>query len=129
MIPKFPRNGVGPCLALVLLVAAVLACGRGSSRPCTATVTYQGKTYTGAGKKDEAALFACNRYCRDDDPEYDAMYRIWLSSPEGRAAGQVSKEEAIYKSKRLLDYVTITCANRCVDWTKSGRAQAETKCE
>lgn len=128
MISKSPLTGVSSCLALFLLFAVVLACSRGSNK-CTATLTYQGKTYTGVGKKDEAVSFACNKYCRDDDPEYDAMYRIWLGSPEGRAAGQVSKEEAIYKSKRLLDFVTITCANKCVDWTKSGRAQAETKCD
>lgn len=128
MISKSPRNGVGSCLALFLLLIAVLACSRGSNK-CTATLTYQGKTYTGIGKKDDAVSFACNKYCRDDDPEYDAMYRIWLDSAEGRAAGRPSKEEAIYKSKRLLDFVTITCANRCVDWTKNGRAQAETKCD
>jgi hypothetical protein len=129
MISKSLRNGVGSCLALFLLFAAVLACSRGSANKCTATLTYQGKTYTGMGKKDDAVSFACNKYCLADDSEYDAMYRIWLSTPEGRAAGQVSKEEAIYKSKRLLDFVTITCANRCVGWTKSGRAQAETKCD
>jgi hypothetical protein len=128
MISKSPRNGVSLYLALFLLFAAVLACGRGSNK-CTATLTYQGKTYTGMGKKDEAVSFACNKYCIADDSEYDAMYRIWLSTPEGRAAGQVPKEEAIYKSKRLLDFVTITCANRCVGYTKSGRAQAETKCD
>ncbi len=116
-------------LALSLLFAAVLACSRGSADKCTATLTYQGKTYTGVGKKDDAVSFACNKYCRDDDPEYDAMYRIWLDSAEGRSAGRPSKEEAIFKSKRLLDFVTITCAKRCVEWTKSGRAQAETKCD
>ena len=128
MSSKSPRNGVGLCLALFLLFAAVLACSRGSNK-CTATLTYQGKTYTGIGKKDEAVSFACNKYCIADDSEYDAMYRIWLDSAEGRAAGRPPKEEAIYKSKRLLDFVTITCANRCVSWTKSGRSQAETKCE
>jgi hypothetical protein len=116
-------------LSLTLLFAAVLACSRGSANKCTATLTYQGKTYTGIGKKDEAVSFACNKYCIADDSEYDAMYRIWLDSAEGRAAGRPSKEEAIYKSKRLLDFATINCANRCVGWTKSGRAQAETKCD
>ena len=128
MISKSPRNGVSACLALFLLLAVVLACGRGSSDKCTATLTYQGKTYTGIGKKDDAVSSACNKYCRDDDPEYDALYRIWLDSAEGRAAGRPPKEEAIYKSKPLMDYVTI-CANRCVGWTKSGRARAETKCD
>lgn len=128
MSSKFPRNGVGLCVALFLLFAVVLACSRGSNK-CTATLTYQGKTYTGIGKKDEAVSFACNKYCIADDSEYDAMYRIWLDSAEAWAAGRTPKEEAIYKSKRLLDFVTITCANRCVGWTRSGRAQAETKCD
>ncbi|MFY9620827.1 MAG: hypothetical protein WAM70_15055 [Pyrinomonadaceae bacterium] len=128
MISKPLRNGVDPCLVLFLLFAAVLACSRGSNK-CTATLTYQGKTYTGIGKKDDAVSFACNKYCIADDSEYEAMYRIWLDSAEGRAAGRPPKEEAIYKSKRLLDFVTTTCANRCVEWTKSGRAQAETKCD
>lgn len=128
MISKSHRNGVGSCLALFLLIALVLACNRSSDK-CTATLTYQGKTYTGVGDKNKAVSFACNKYCLADDPEYDAMYGIWLSSPEGRAAGRVPKEEAIYKSKRLLDFVTITCAKRCVDWTKSGTAKAETKCD
>ena len=128
MSSKFPRNGVISFLALFLLFTAVIACSR-SSNKCTATLTYQGKTYTGVGKKDDAVSFACNKYCVADDPEYEAMYGIWLDSAEGRAAGRPAKEEAIYKSKRLLDFVTTTCANRCVGWTKSGRAQAETKCE
>lgn len=129
MFSKFPRNGVAAVLALTLLFLFVLACGRGSGNKCTATLTYQGKTYTGVGKKEEAVSFACNKYCREDDPEYEAMYRIWLDSAEGRAAGRPTKEEAIFKSKRLLDYVTVTCANKCVNWTKSGAAQAETKCD
>lgn len=128
MISKSLRNGIGPCLALFLLFAAVLACSRGSNK-CTATLTYQGKTYTGIGKKDDAVSFACNKYCIADDSEYEAIYGIWLDSAEGRAEGRPPKEEAIYKSKSLLDFVTTTCANRCVEWTKSGRAQAETKCD
>jgi len=123
-------NSVGLSLALLLILAAVLACSLGSSTKCTATLTYQGKTYAGMDAKQEKAVSnACNKYCRDDDPGYEARYRIWLDSPAGRAAGRPSKEEAIYKSERLLDYVTITCANRCVGWTKNGTAKAETKCD
>jgi len=117
-------------LSLSVLVVTLVACGFGSSNKCTATLTYQGKTYTGMDKEKEKAVSnACNKYCRDDDQGYEAMYRIWLDSPAGRAAGRPSKEEAIYKSDRLLDYGTITCANKCVGWTKSGMATAETKCD
>lgn len=115
--------------AVFLLLLAVLACSS-SARKCTTTLTYQGRTYEGAdANQDKATHNACNKYCRSDDPEYDAMYRIWLDSPPGRAAGRPSKEEAIFKDKRLLDYVTITCAEKCVVWTREGKAKAETKCD
>jgi len=126
-----PRNNGGLFLALLILIAVVVACRFGSSdRSCTATLTYQGRTYTGGdATKEKATSNACNKYCRDDDPEYDAIYRIWLDSPAGRAAGRPSKEESIFKDKRLLDYTTITCANKCVGWTKDGKAKVETKCD
>ena len=115
--------------ALLLLFAVLIACS-GSGKKCTATLNYDGKTYEGVGKSsDDAQHFACNKYCREDDPEYEAMYRIWLDSPAGRAAGRPSKEEAIFKDKRLLDYVTLTCASKCVAWTKDGKAKVETKCD
>jgi len=122
------RNQAVSCLAALLFFAALLACSLGSKK-CTATLTYQGKTYEGIdAKKEKAISNACNKYCRDDDPEYDAMYRIWLDSPAGRSAGRPSKQEAIYKSDRLLDFVTITCANRCVAWTQNGSAKVTTDC-
>ena len=131
MLSKFRlANQAGFCLAVLLLFSVIIACSSSRAKECSATLSYQGKTYTGAGpEKDKATSFACNKYCRDDDPEYEAMYRIWLDSPEGRAAGRPSKEEAIYKSKRLMDLVTLTCANKCVDWTKDGTAKVETKCD
>jgi hypothetical protein len=55
--------------------------------------------------------------------------RIWLDSAAGRAAGRPSKQEAIFKEKRLMDYVTVTCANKCVGWVKDGKAKIETKCD
>lgn len=116
--------------ALLLLTAAVLACSSGSAKKCTATLSYEGRTFVGIdATKEKATHNACNKYCRDADPGYEAMYRIWLDSPTGRAAGHLSKEEAIYKDKRLLDYVTITCADKCVAWTEDGTAKVETKCE
>jgi hypothetical protein len=124
-----PLRRIAPAVvAVTLLFAFLLACSRGSDK-CTATLTYQGKTYQGIGKKDEAVSFACNKYCLADDPEYDAMYQLWLTTPEARVKGSPSKDKAIYESKRLLDFVTVTCANRCVGWTRSGKASAETKCD
>jgi len=96
-----------------LIVATVLGCG-GSSVECVGTVQYQGKTFEGKDKTAESAkLNACNNYCRDADPEFDARYRIWLDSPKGKAASSPSKQESIFKDKDLLEYVTGSCAKRC----------------
>lgn len=123
-------GGLAFGLTLLLITAALLACSLGSKKKCTATLTYQGRTYEGVdADSDKATHNACNKYCRADDSGYDAMYRIWLDSPAGRAAGRPSKEEAIFKDKRLLDYVTITCANKCVGWTKDGIAKVDVKCD
>ena len=125
------RINAGLFLSLLLMLAAVIACSSGSSaKKCTATVTNDGKTFVGEGSStDDATRFACNKYCREADPGYEAMYGVWLDSPAGKAAGRPSKEEAIYKDKKLMDYVTVTCANECLAKIKDGKARAETKCE
>ncbi len=122
---------VAPVSSLLLLLAAVLACSSGSSaKKCTATLANDGKTFVGEGAStDEATRFACNKYCREADPGYEAMYGVWLDSPAGKAAGRPSKEEAIFKDKKLMDYVTVTCASECLAKIKDGKAKAETKCE
>lgn len=120
-----------PVLPLLLLLGAVLACSSGSpAKKCTATLTYDGKTFVGEGPStDDATHFACNKYCREADPGYEAIYGAWVDSPAGKAAGRPSKEEAIFKDKKLMDYVTVTCANECLAKIKDGKARAETKCE
>ena len=121
----------GLFLSLLLVLAAVIACSSGSSaKKCTATLTNNGKTFVGEGSStDDATRFACNKYCREADPGYEAMYGVWLDSPAGKAAGRPSKEEAIYKDKKLMDFVTVTCANECLGKVKDRKAKAETKCE
>jgi hypothetical protein len=123
-------KNTGTCfLALLLLLAAVLACSSGSTRKCTATLSYEGRTFVGEDDStDKATRNACNKYCREADPGYEAMYGVWLDSPAGKAAGRPSKEEAIFKDKKLMDYVTVTCANECLAKIKDGKAKAETKC-
>jgi hypothetical protein len=124
------RNGAVLFPALLLLLAAVLACSSGSARKCTATLTYESKTFTGEDTSSEKATRnACNKYCREADPGYEAMYGVWLDSPAGKAAGRPSKEEAIFKDKKLMDYVTVTCANECLAKIKDGKAKAETNCK
>ena len=63
---------------MFVLIAIVLGCSS-SGADCVGTVTHQGKTYEGKDKSaEQAKLNACNHFCREADPEYDAMYRIWL---------------------------------------------------
>jgi hypothetical protein len=127
-----PRNITGLILASLFLLAAVMACssGSGSAKKCTATLTLDGRTFVGEdAAEDKATRNACNKYCREADPGYEAMYGIWLDSPAGRAAGRPSKEEAIFKDKKLMDYVTVTCANECLAKIKDGKGRVETKCE
>jgi len=88
-------------IAVALLLAAVIACRSSSSGPtCKGEVAYEGKTYTGeAGNVEDAQRFACNKYCLEADPEFDAHYHIWLDSPKGKEAGSPPKKESIYKDK------------------------------
>ncbi len=125
-----PPNVGGLVLSLLFLLAAVIACSSGSAKKCTATLTLDGRTFVGEDAAEEKATRnACNKYCREADPGYEAKYGVWLDSPAGRAAGRPSKEEAIFKDKRLMDYVTVTCANECLAKIKDGKAKVETKCD
>ena len=54
------QSVIGLALCGSLLLAAIIACSRSRSN-CTATLTYQGRTYTGADAKEEKAVSnACN---------------------------------------------------------------------
>lgn len=111
------RTGIFSLTIVVILISGiVLGCGgSGSNEVCTGTVVYQGKVFEGKGKEaGESKRNACNNYCRDADPEYEARYYIWLDSPLGKAAGSPSKQEAIFKDKDLMKFVTETCSSRCV---------------
>lgn len=113
----------------LMLLGVVIGCRSPSSPKCTGEVDYEGRILTGAGENaEEAQLFACNKYCLEVDSLVDARYRIWLDSPKGRAAGRPSKQESIYKDKDLLDYVTLTCAPKCVNSVKAGQLKGSTKC-
>ena len=122
---KLTKGSFSLALYGFIMLGVILACSSGgSSGPtCTGSVVYQGKTYNGeAGDEDKAKLFACNNYCVDADPGYEAMYGIWVTSSKGKAAGSPSKDKAIYEDKDLLDYVTKTCATKCVATMSPGAA-------
>ena len=111
--------GIGSVVTLILVgmifLSISVGCGGSTSEACIGAVAYQGKTFEGKGKDvGESKLNACNNYCRDADPEYDARYHIWLDSPLGKAAGSPSKQEAIFKDKDLMKFVTESCSGKCV---------------
>ncbi len=102
-------------IAICFVIAVGLGCAGTADDVCVGKVSFQGKTFEGKAKNaDEAKRNACNSYCREADSEYDARYRIWLDSPKGKAAGSPSKQEAIFKDRDLMDFVTVTCANACL---------------
>ncbi len=121
---KLNKGSFSLAVCVLVMLGVILACSSGSSGPtCTGSVVYQGKTYNGeAGDAEKAKLFACHNYCVDADPGYEAMYGIWVTSPKGKAAGSPPKNKAIYEDKDLLDYVTTTCANKCVATMNPGAA-------
>jgi hypothetical protein len=131
---KWLRHLTGSAVAALLLLSIVLACrssSTSSNAKCMGQVTYEGQTYTGGptDSAEQAQHFACNNYCLDADPEFDAHYRIWNDSRAGAAAGHPPKKEAIYKDKELLDFLTKVCAEECVSLIKDGKLQGSAKCE
>lgn len=102
-------------LIAVIIMAVVLGCGKANPEACVGTVDYLGKPFEGKGATEfEAKSNSCNTYCRDADPEYQARYDVWLDSAKGRNAGSPSKQDAIFKDKDLMEFVTKTCNRVCI---------------
>src|ERR1700756_3399775 len=119
-------------VAGLLLLSAIIACRSSSSSEanCTSEVTYEGQTFTGgpAETAENAQKFACNKYCLEADPEFDAHYGIWLESAAGQAAGRPPKKDAIYKDKDLMNYLVNDCAVNCVASVKDGKLKGSANC-
>ncbi|HBQ13364.1 MAG TPA: hypothetical protein DEF51_20220 [Myxococcales bacterium] len=113
------------------LALPILACGGPGGATCLGWVEDdQGVRHTpesGTENREEAQRFACNGYCREADPQYDAMYRVWLDSPAGDPS--VTKDQAIFRDDGLLQYVTVTCANRCLSEVAAGTRRGGVECE
>ena len=113
-------------LVFMILGAFLVSC----SSECTGEITDGGKTYTAKAKNPEdAKRFTCNKYCLATDGKCDAMYNIWVNSPIGKAAGSPPKMKALSKNKKLLDCVTIECADRCLADIKAGKLEARVNCK
>lgn len=129
-------NKLNLLLIISLLLVISLGClGGGSDAGCEGVVKFEGKTYTGkANDEKQAGLNGCNKFCLEHDPEFEAMYGIWLDSAAGKDAAakmkhKPTKQEAIMEDKTLLDYVTLNCADRCVREANSGKHTLETSCK
>ena len=101
---------------------------------CEGIVKSNGKTYVGGSKTEEqAGLNACNKFCLEND-EYEALYGIWLDSDKAKTleksrGKKISKEDAIYEDKNLMDFVTKTCAPKCKAEANKGKHTLETSCK
>jgi len=123
-------------LVFPVLIAVTLGClGGGASDNCEGIVKAGGKTFVGkSGTEKQAGLNACNKFCLETDSEFDGMYQIWLDSARGKELTEKrkrkpTKEEAIFEDKRLLDYITKNCANRCVRDAGKGKHTLDVKCK
>lgn len=129
-------NRFNSSLIILILLAATLGClgpGADSDR-CTGTLKADGKTFVGASKTEkQAALNSCNKFCSEEDPEFEAMYAIWLTSAKAKGLEELhgkkpSKHDAMMEDKKLLDYVTKNCAKRCVNEANRGKHTLEVNC-
>lgn len=131
------NNRFNLILMLLILMGLTLGClGPGvDSDKCTGTVKSKDKTYVGAAKdEDQAGLNSCNKFCLEEDSEYEAMYAIWLTSERAKnleksRGKKVSKQDALFEDKGLLNYITKNCAVRCVKEANQGRHTLETSCK
>lgn len=113
----------------VVLAVPILACG--SSGPtCRGWVEDDlGRRHSpesGVSDRSEARANACNVYCVDADPQADAMYRIWLDSPQGNPS--LERWEGMYEDPRIAAYLE-TCASRCVADVAAGRRPGGVDCQ
>lgn len=129
-------NKLNLSILTVALLCVSLGClGPGSDETrCEGILRSNGETYVGKAKTEEQAkLNACNKFCLDDE-EYEAMYRIWLDSEKAKRleksrGKKVSKEDAVFEDKRLLDFVTKNCAPRCRDEADKGKHTLQAACK
>jgi hypothetical protein len=115
-------------LVTAIFLIAVLSCSSAKT-PCTGEVVANGKTFSGKGKDEaEAQRNSCNIYCLEADEEVDARYRIWLDSPKSKEVKNPTKKEYMYRDKSFLDFVTVTCMNKCLAKLKDGSFKGQAKC-
>jgi len=136
MHTPIPLPGLAPlalaaALPALLLTLGCCCGGGGASQTCLGKIEVDGKTYQpelGVDDEDQALHNACNTYCLEADPDCEAMYGIWVTSPAGIAAGSPSKKDAMYQDDALLDCITATCADQCVRDVQAGTLTGSVTC-
>jgi hypothetical protein len=117
-------------LISMIFLFVILSCSSSVNNPCSGELIGDGKTFNSKGKDaDEAQRNSCNLYCLEADPEVDARYRIWLDSPKSKEVKNPSKKEYMYRDKTFLDFVLVTCMNKCQAKIKDGSFKSQTKCQ
>lgn len=122
---------------MIILTFTSLGClgPSASDSQCEGVVRSKGKTWIGAAKnEDQAQLNACNKFCIEEDAEFNAMYAIWLDSDKAKAFEQTykrkpKKEDAAIEDNTILEYVTKNCAVRCRSEANKGKHTLESSCK
>lgn len=109
-----------------LLIIVALGCGGGQT--CVADLVVEGKTHTGrASGTDQAQKNACSKYCIEGNPDFDAVYERWLTTPEAKKASGRSKWDAQFYNKELKEIVA-RCQIRCKEFVDDGVYKMTVNC-
>ncbi len=122
-------------LGSLILFVTTSGCSTFGKVVCEGIVEVDGEVFKGsAGHRDEAGLNACNKFCLATDKRFEEMYREWLNSPNGKRLTELkkrqpTKEEALTRDKKSLEYLTINCANRCYKGANKGKHTLKISCK
>ena len=132
--PPIPRRNSGLWLFILFFLLGSIACvctGSGGEEAgmCTATYTLDGQSYTGRDESDlaQAERNACNLYCVENDPDFLAMYQIYLDA-NGLSSSDLSAQDSLFEDEALLDQVTLVCAPQCVADAQAGIGTMDVSC-
>lgn len=116
--------------AIIGVIFLGLALGCGSGQTCPGELTFEGKIFRGIDKDaGKAKRNTCSKYCIEGDPEFDAMYRIWLDSPKSKnVPDRENKWAAMAEDKTLFAFVE-RCTAKCVSEEADGKRKIDVRCE
>lgn len=123
------RTSVQP--ALLVLFAALLACGGSPKEKCSTAVDYNGhrRSSIGTGETKDAArrssvIGSCMAYCDYADPALELAWRAWKKTPEGKR----STSSRAFDIASQLKGPKAACEKRCGEAIASAQAKTKTEC-